>query len=129
VCAVTIVLAVALHRPEHPRYSALPLYLKLNRNNNGKKCLSAKKKKKSASIGTTMEDLASLSRCRRDDNMGREVVRRYDGNNIRREADVEVSETRSKRKRLGKFSVFFSNKEHDTWQHMIQMIDRTHNIY
>ncbi|WJX22378.1 hypothetical protein P8452_11688 [Trifolium repens] len=36
-----------------------------------------------------MEDLASLSRCRRDDNMGREVVRRYDGNNIRREADVE----------------------------------------
>jgi hypothetical protein len=72
--------------------------------------LERKKKKKSASIGTTMEDLASLSRCRRDDNMGREVVRRYDGNNIRREADVEVSETRSKRKRLGKFSVFFQIK-------------------
>jgi hypothetical protein len=55
-------------------------------------------------------------------------MQKYDGN--RREGGVEVSETRSKRKRLGKFSdFFFSNKEHDTWPHMIQMIDRMDNIY
>jgi hypothetical protein len=60
VCVVTIVPTVALHRPEHPRYSTLPLYLKLNRNNNGGNAEAEKKKsKKSASIGTTMEDLAS----------------------------------------------------------------------
>jgi hypothetical protein len=63
------------------RQPALLLYLKLNR--------------KSASIGTTREDLTSVSRCRRVGREGgatiseEEEMWKYDDSGIRREGSVE----------------------------------------